>query len=57
MLNSSFIVSDFLLLIVFVIIGVAFLNLLERRILGYIHIRAGPNIDQYFNRKLRVRCD
>ena len=48
MLNSLLIVSAFPLLIIFVVVGVAFLNLLERRILVYIHIRMGSNINQYF---------
>jgi len=48
MLNSLLIVSTSLFLIIFVVVGVAFLNLLERGILGYICIRTDPNIDQYF---------
>nr|URX53576.1 NADH dehydrogenase subunit 1 [Procryptotermes corniceps] len=38
-----FLLVIFLLLIVLVLVGVAFLVLLERSVLGYIHVRSGPN--------------
>nr|UQJ75221.1 NADH dehydrogenase subunit 1 [Allotermes cf. paradoxus]URX53927.1 NADH dehydrogenase subunit 1 [Allotermes sp.] len=42
-MGSLFFVVVFLLLVIFVLVGVAFLVLLERSVLGYVHIRSGPN--------------
>lgn len=38
----------FFFLIVFVLISVAFFTLLERKILGYGHLRYGPNKNLFF---------
>jgi NADH-ubiquinone oxidoreductase chain 1 len=38
-----FLIVSFLILIIFVFVGVDFLTLLERKVLGYVHILRGPN--------------
>jgi NADH:ubiquinone oxidoreductase subunit H len=41
--DTLFSLVVFLLLVIFIMVGVVLLTLLECKVLGYIHIRKGPN--------------
>jgi NADH:ubiquinone oxidoreductase subunit H len=54
-LDLIFFIIIFLLLAICVLVGVVFIVLLERRVLGYVHIRKGPN--RVSKVKVKLSCN